>query len=113
MILKLVPKAASKFLFWLSFSIIVRFSQVYMSYAAFKTIFIIKAAFGIVLRVIGGFLNAAKSSSRRVTEGFLDLESYFQEARSKLYIYVLLSLKKQPKICKPSAIIQKVLVRFI
>jgi hypothetical protein len=39
-----------------------------MSYAAFKTIFRIKADFGIVLRVIGGFLNVAKSSSRRVTE---------------------------------------------
>jgi hypothetical protein len=33
----------------------------------------------------------------RVTEGFLDLESDFREARSKLYIYVLLSSKKQPK----------------
>jgi hypothetical protein len=68
-----------------------------MSYAAFKTIFRIKAAFGIVLRVIGGFLNAAKSSSRRVMEGILDLESHFHEGRSKLYINVLLSLKKQPK----------------
>ncbi len=74
---KTYSKAASKFLFWLSFSIIVRFSQVYMSYAAFKTIFRVKAAFGIVLRVIGGFLNAAKRSSKRVTEGFLDLESDF------------------------------------
>jgi hypothetical protein len=41
-----------------------------MSYAAFKTIFRIKAAFGIVLKVIGSFLNAAKSSSRRVREDF-------------------------------------------
>jgi hypothetical protein len=33
----------------------------------------------------------------RVTEGFLDLESDFQEVSRKLYIYVLLSSKKQTK----------------
>jgi hypothetical protein len=49
-----------------------------------------------VLQVTGGFMNAATSSLKRVTEGFLKLVSVFKEASQDFLFHF--SMTRQQKI---------------
>ncbi len=82
LILRLVPIAASEFLFRLFFSLIDLFFPVFMS----------SPAFGITF--MGGFLNVVKSSFKRVSERTVRIISVFIVA-SKSFIFYFLRKKHQ------------------